>query len=485
MLNSLDGLPENIELPAYNPQSHGAGIVHLGLGAFHRAHQAIYTNEALATDGGDWRIIGVSLRSTSTADALNAQNGLYSLTIKGDGAPTTQIIGSIKQVIAASRDRVNLLEILGDEQIRIVSMTVTEKAYGIGRDGKIMPDDPAIAPDLAAPNEPSGTIGIIVEGLRRRMNAGLKPFTVLCCDNLPENGKLIRLGTIDFATKIDPELGKWISKNVAFPSTMVDRITPASTQATLSDARAALGTEDLAAIETEPFTQWVIEDNFPTGRPSWEAAGAIFVDDVAPYEDMKLRMLNGSHSLLAYAGFLAGCKYVRDTMSYTPLQKIVERHMTAAAATLQPLGEINLSSYRAQLLKRFTNREIAHETYQIAMDGTQKLSQRLIEPAKQALGDEQDIRSFAFAVASWMRYCMSKDDEGKPYELRDPREAEIRHALDGLPNNATKIADALDALPDLMPAELTQNDIWRKTVREILATMLQDGMRKAIENELS
>lgn len=483
MLNSINDIAAGVTLPNYDLQAHGTGIVHLGLGAFHRAHQAVYTDDALAKDGGDWRIIGVSLRSTNIADAMNAQNGLYSLAVKGNGPTATRIIGSIKEVIAASRDRDALLVALADETTRILSLTVTEKAYGIDRTGKIMPDDPAIAPDLKNPRAPSGTVGIIVEGLRLRKQKGIKPFTVLCCDNLPENGQLIRNGTIDFATQIDRELGQWIADNVAFPSTMVDRITPASTNTTLSEAKEALGKEDMAAIETEPFTQWVIEDNFPTGRPAWETGGAIFVDDVAPYEDMKLRMLNGSHSLIAYVGFMASCKYVRDTMAYAPLSKLVARHMKAAAATLAPVGEIDLVAYEAELLERFANPSIAHETYQIAMDGTQKLPQRLINPALHAITNNQDIRSFAFAIAAWMRYCLGKNDNGETYELRDPREAEIKQALEGLPREATKIADALEALPDLLPAELTQNENWHNTIREILAQMLEQGMRKSIESE--
>lgn len=485
MLTSLKDAATNVALPTYDPSTHGAGIVHLGLGAFHRAHQAVYTDDALAAKGGDWRITGVSLRSTNIVDTLNAQNGLYSLVVKGEGDPAPRIIGSIKNAIAASRDGEKLLELLADEAIRIVSLTVTEKAYGIDRNGKIIPDDPAIAPDLANPRTPSGTVGIIVEGLRRRKENGTAPFTVLCCDNLPENGKLIQNGTIDFATQIDPELGQWIADNVAFPSTMVDRITPAMTEASMTDATNLLGVEDPASIETEPFTQWVIEDNFPTGRPAWEEGGAIFVDDVAPYEDMKLRMLNGSHSLIAYVGHLADCKYVRDTMSYAPLAKIVARHMKAAAATLKPVDEIDLNAYEAELLERFKNPSIAHETYQIAMDGTQKLPQRLINPALHAIANNQEIRSFAFAIAAWMRYCLGQDDNGQAYELRDPREAEIKSALEGLPREATKIADALEALPNLLPAELTQNEKWHHTVREILGTMLEKGMRKTIELEAS
>ncbi|MBA5779410.1 mannitol dehydrogenase family protein [Stappia sp. F7233] len=483
-LSSLDGIRAPVRLPAYRPSDHGVGIVHIGCGAFHRAHQAVYTDDALAQHGGDWRIRGISLRGLDVADALNPQHGLYTL-LERDGEGTkARIIGSIAGVIAAARGREAALAALAAPAIRIVSLTVTEKAYGIDRSsGAVMPSHPAIAHDLANPRSPEGALGYIVEALRLRREAGLPAFTVLCCDNLPENGKLIRSGTLDYARRIDPDLARWIEANASFPSTMVDRITPAASERTLVDAEALTGFSDHAAIETEPFSQWVIEDDFVAGRPTWEIGGALLVKDVAPYENMKLRMLNGTHSLIAYAGFLSGYRYVRDAMASPGLTRLVRRHFDAAAATLQPLEGINLRSYAEDLGRRFENPAIAHETYQIAMDGTEKLPQRLLVPAVSALLDGQNIASFAFAAASWMRYCLGRDDQGESYALRDPREEDIRTALSAASDDATAISRALHGLDNLFPDELMASTDWRRAVEMRLERMLRFGMLKTIEDE--
>ena len=487
-LNSLSAVAEGVRLPRYEPQGRRAGIVHLGIGAFHRAHQAVYTDDALAAEasvnGGDWRIVGASLRSSDIVDALNHQNGLYTLLERGPRGTSARVIASIERAIAASREPEALLAAMADPAIRIVSATVTEKAYGIDRTAMAVdPQHPAIASDLAAPRTPSGAIGLIVEALRRRRQEGNAPFTVLCCDNLPDNGGLIRAGVVDFARRFDPDLANWIAGEVAFPSTMVDRITPASTEATHADAARLTGFRDDAAVETEPFTQWVIEDRFPSGRPAWEAGGAIFASDVAPYEHMKLRMLNGSHSLLAYAGFLSGLAFVRDTLGWPPLAALVRLHLNAAAATLSPLPGVDFAEYGDALFERFANPAIAHQTYQIAMDGTEKLPQRILLPALACLEKGGDIRSFAWATAAWMRYCLGRSETGEAYALRDPREAEIAATLAKAGNKAGDIAASLSSLPGLVPPALAANPVWRDAVADSLGEMLERGMRRAIETE--
>ncbi|MFC6490859.1 mannitol dehydrogenase family protein, partial [Nitratireductor sp. GCM10026969] len=342
---------------------------------------------------------------------------------------------------------------------------------------------PAIAADLADPHAPRGALGLLVEALRLRREKGLAPFTVLCCDNLPDNGGLVRAGVTDFAARVDPDLADWIRTHVAFPSTMVDRITPAPTEKTRAEAERLLGVSDMAAVEAEPFSQWVIEDRFPAGRPEWERGGAIFVADVAPYEAMKLRMLNGSHSMMAYAGFLAGREYVRDVMADEALARLVRRHLSAAAATLSPLEGIDTEDYALALTDRFANPAIAHETYQIAMDGTEKLPQRILAPALHALRNGGDLRPFAFAVAAWMRYCTGRRDNGEAYRLRDPREEEIASALARAGGDAGAVADALTGLPGLFPDELAASREWNACVRSILTGMLQKGMAQALEEE--
>jgi len=483
-LSSLPDGPDGAIRPGYRPGDHAPGIVHLGPGAFHRAHLAVYTDDALAASGGDWRIIGVSLRSTDMADTLNAQNGLYTLIERDGSGSRARLIGSLSHVIAAARDRDGAIAAMAAASTKIISLTVTEKAYGIDRSaGRVDPDHPAIAADLASPRAPSGAIGMIVEALRRRREAGTGPLTILCCDNLPANGQLLALGVQDFAARVDPALRDWIDEHAAFPSTMVDRITPATTNETLADAMRLTGCEDLAAIEAEPFRQWIIEDRFAGGRPDWQAGGAVFVANVEPYERMKLRMLNGSHSMLAYAGFLSGCVHVRDVMRRPELALLVARHMHAASLTLEPLEGIALPDYADALQERFRNPAIAHETYQIAMDGTEKLPQRIFAPALDALRAGGNIAPFAFATAAWMRYCLGRDESGAPYSLRDPREAEIEARVGSAGQDPTQIADALHNLPGFAPAELAADPLWRQAVGERLHTILERGMSDAIEAE--
>lgn len=483
-LTSLNDIATSKYRPKYRPSRLATGMVHLGVGAFHRAHQAVYTDDALAADGGDWRIVGVSLQSTAIADALNPQNGLYTLIKRSEAGTAARVISSIERVISAKRDQAGVIDAMTAPRTRIICLTVTEKAYGFDRiSGGIDPAHPAVAADLKAPRSPTGAIGLIVETLRLRRARGAPPFTVLCCDNLPSNGKLMRTGVIDFASRIDPGLTRWIEAEVAFPSTMVDRITPAPTDRTRAEAADLIGCRDEAAIETEAFSQWVIQDSFPTGRPAWEAGGALFVQDVAPFERMKLRMLNGAHSMLAYAGFLSGHVHVRDVMTDKVLAALIERHMKAAAATLEPLPGIDFDDYTWSLLTRFRNPAIAHETYQIAMDGTEKLPQRLLEPAVHALQNGQTIRPFTFAVAAWMRYCQGRKDDHQTYALRDPREAEIEALIGGV--DAQDITTRLHQLPGLFPDALLRSQAWCGTVAEIFDVMLEQGIASAIRHELN
>lgn len=468
--------------PGYDPAAHGVGIVHLGLGAFHRAHQAAMTDAALAHEGGDWRIVGVSLRNRTVVDALQPQNCLYTLIERDEAGVSGRVIGAISQVIAA--DPQATLRALCDPAIRIVTLTVTEKGYGIDRTtGLPDPQNPVIATDLVSLEAPTGVLGLLAAAIAKRRDSGADPFTILCCDNLPNNGQFLQKGLVGFARTYDADLADWISQNVAFPSCMVDRITPAAGVETLAEAQRLTGCIDQGAIETETFTQWVIEDRFPQGRPAWERGGAIFVEDVDSFESMKLRMLNGAHSMLAYVGFLAGHRYVRDVMADPALAQLVRRHLQAAAQTLEPLDVINFDTYANDLVARFRNPAISHETYQIAMDGTQKLPQRIFAPGLDALANGQDMRPFAFATAAWMRYCLGATDARETYALRDPREAEIKASLEGVPRDANLILAALHEHIQLVPKALIDSTQWCGLVATILTDMLEKGMAWTILSE--
>lgn len=462
-------------MPAYRPQDHGVGIVHLGLGAFHKAHQAVYTDDALAARGGDWRIRGVSLRSPEAAEALNPQGGCYTLLTRGAEGAEARIVGSIADVLVAPDDPEAVIAAIADPMVRVVTLTVTEKAYGIdpatsGLDGT----HEAVRHDLTNPSSPRGAVGFLAAGLARRAADGSGPLTIVSCDNLPHNGQVLRRLVMEFAAQTRPDLRGFIESEARFPSTMVDRITPAATEATLRDAAALTGADDRAAVETEPFTQWVIEDDFAGERPFWEAGGALFVADVAPFEEMKLRMLNGAHSLLAYAGFGAGYETVAEAMEDESLARLAERQMMAAARTLPDLPGIDIDAYRRDLLARFRDTAIRHLTYQIAMDGTQKLPPRIFA----ALATGADPEPFAFAVASWMHYARGQRSDGSRYALRDPREAEIASRLATVEPEAGAVFEALASLPGFVPAGILPG--LRRTVVPHLRAILETGMREAI-----
>lgn len=479
-LQDIDQIPAALR-PGYIPGNLGTGIVHLGLGAFHKAHLAIMTHQVLEREQGDWRICGVSLRSQTASAALGPQNGLYSVMSQGQRASTMTLVGAIAQALNAVDHMPQIRAAMQDPATRIVSMTVTEKAYGLDRAaGGCDPAHPAIALDLADFENPTGVIGLITHALHHRRAAGIRPFTVLCCDNLPQNGVMIKNAVVDFARRVDAGLGDWIECQVAFPCTMVDRITPAPNAATLTRAQELLGVADLGAVETEDFCQWVIEDHFPTGRPNWDIAGAIFTQDVAKFEEMKLHMLNGAHSMLAYVGFHAGHTFVRDVMQDGQMVRLITRHLHAAAQTLCPIEVIDFETYAQELLERFRNPAIAHETYQIAMDGSEKMPQRVFAPAAKALAQGHDPRPFAFATAAWLRHVCGSTHDCPAYTLRDPMAKRLA-ALD-LGGNAQAIAAQLHHLKIISEEFAQEADFWN-VVEEVLHKMRSQSMKQVIAQE--
>jgi fructuronate reductase len=377
--------------------------VHLGVGNFHRAHQAVYVDDCLAADGS-WGIRGVSLRRPDMRDALAPQDGLYTLAVK-DGATTkARIVGSILDMLVATEDIEPVLAAMTDPATRIVSLTVTEKGYCHDpSNGDLDPQNAGIIADLDRPDRPSTVPGLLVEALRRRRNAGVAPFTVLSCDNLPSNGRTLGRIVGQYAALIDDALAQWIGGTIAFPSTMVDRIVPATSDADRSAIAALTGFDDAWPVVTEPYTQWVIEDVFPAGRPDFAAAGAELVADVAPFERMKLRMLNGAHWTLAYVGQLLGHETVADAMQDSALARLVAQVMDEAAATLD-LPAADLAAYGRALRTRFANPALRHRTAQIAMDGSQKIPQRLLGSIRDAQAAGQEWGALATGVAAWIAF---------------------------------------------------------------------------------
>ena len=384
----LDALPAAVARPRYDRAAVRTGIVHLGLGAFHRAHQAAYTEAVLAAGDARWGTVAASLRSADTRDALAPQDGLYTLDVRGEES-TYAVLGGLRRVLVAPESPAALLDEMCRPEVAVVSLTVTEKAYC--RDpatGQLDEAHPDIRHDLAHPHMPRSAPGFLAAGIARRRQAGLPPFTVLCCDNLPANGEAVHRVLVRFAGLLSPGLGgpdldAYVRDEVACPNTMVDRIVPATTDEDRARVAAALGVEDAWPVVAEPFTQWVIEDRFPAGRPAWEMAGAQFVADVAPFEAMKLRLLNGAHSALAYLGQLAGHETVADAMDDPGLAAYVPGLMADAAATLTMPPGTDVAGYALSLQRRFRNPALRHRTGQIAM---RRLAEAAPAPAGRGAG---------------------------------------------------------------------------------------------------
>ncbi|MGM0701504.1 MAG: mannitol dehydrogenase family protein [Pseudomonadota bacterium] len=478
-------------VPAAEPAGR-IGIVHLGLGAFHRAHQAVYL-ERYRQQSGDtaWGIASANLRSgVALVDRLGEAGCRYHVAEYADSAHVTlRKIGAIEEALFTGRDDNGqwgrdleaLLVRLSDPAVRIVTLTVTEKGYFLNpATGSLLVDDPMVAADMAAPNAPRTALGILVEALARRWAAGTPPFTVLSCDNMPNNGKRTRAAVVQLAAKRDAPLAAWIEAKVAFPCSMVDRIVPAMTEADFARL-AELGVDDPNAVVGEAFAQWVVEDDFPQGRPDWEVVGVETVADVAPFETMKLRLLNGSHSLLAYLGAPEGIETVVDAVSLPDLSALLHRYMLdEAAPTLSMPEDTDLEAYAEQLLTRFANDSLQHRLHQIAMDGSQKLPQRWFEGARQRYRLGETAPCVALGMAAWIRYTAGRDRQGQAYAVDDPlawRFAQLheRHHGDG-----PALVAAFLGMGDIVPPALAAAPGFAEAVTEAYRTLTEEGLDAAL-----
>jgi len=442
----------------------------------------MYTEAVIAAGDARWGIVGASLRSPVVRDQLKSQDGLYTLAVRGAEGETLQVIGAIKDVLVAPESPEALLSALTDPAVAIVTLTVTEKGYCYDPATAALDEKhPDIVHDLAEPAKPRTAPGFLVEALRRRRAANVHSFTVLCCDNLPHNGRTVARIVTRFAELSDPQFAHFIRNEIAFPSTMVDRITPATTDADRAAIAARLGCEDAGAVITEPFSQWVIEDRFAGGvRPDWSIAGAEFVSDVVPYENMKLRLLNGAHSTLAYLGYLAGYETVSDTMRDGAYRRLAEGLMDNAATTLKMPPGADVASYKRALIERFDNPALKHRTWQICMDGSQKLPQRLLGSIRDRLAAGAPVDRLVMGVAGWMRYITGTDERGQPIDVRDPLSARLRQIADGAGLVADRLAPALLAVREIFSAELADDPRFRVAVTDALARIIQKGAKQAV-----
>jgi len=415
----LADLPPGVARPRYDRAAHGMGILHLGLGAFHRAHQAVHTDDALAAEGGDWRILGANLRSREIPEALNAQDGLFTVLERSD-SDRARVIGAHGPAIGG--DAAAILRAACDPAIRILSLTVSEKAYGIDRAAMDAdPAHPAVAADLAQPQAPQGVLGIITAALAARREAGVAPFTVLSCDNLPDNGALLRAGVLGFARRRDPGLAGWIADHVAFPATMVDRITPATSDRERRMVREDFGIHDDAPVFCEDFIQWVLEDNFPAGRPPLEKAGVEFVADVTPWELMKIRILNGGHAVIAYPAGLLDIHFVHEAMADAQVRAFLGKvEADEIIPAVPPVPGTDLQAYFAKVAERCANPKIGDTVRRLCLDGSNRQPKFIVPTIAHRRERGLPVDGLALESALWCRYCAGTSDSGAVIEPNDP-----------------------------------------------------------------
>jgi fructuronate reductase len=473
----------HVVLPPAGRDEWTVGIVHLGIGAFHRAHQAVYTEDAAVSSGAlDWGILGVTQRSRTVVDQLRPQDGLYGVLTSAPGAESLRVVGSVLDVAFPAEEAPRVLRALAAPTTRVVTLTITEKGYCRGVDGSLDLGSADVLADVAALRDeldgaratladPSTTrtgIGLLARGLARRWRDGGAPVTVISCDNLVQNGLTTRrlvhqMAAASGASRADG-LRDWLVSSVRFPGTMVDRIVPATTPEHHRRAERLLGLADAGLVVAEPFGQWVIEDDFATERPAWERAGATLAADVAPYETAKLRILNAAHSMLAYRGALAGHRTIAETMTDPTIAEDAVRLIDEDLIPTVPVPPgLDLAEYRDHVLDRFRNPATGHSTVQVAMDGSQKLPIRLLGAASERLESGHVPEQVAGAVAAWMAYVtLGRDQLGRDLPLNDPAAAVILAAADG-PGDG--VVERLLGIRSVFPESLAGDAGFRYAVR--------------------
>jgi len=475
---SLGALARDLA-PRVEPGELRLGIVHLGLGAFHRAHQAVFTEDAMAATGDlGWGICGVSLRSPAALLPLREQDGLYSVVAREPGQTTARVVATLRRLLFAQRQSEDLEQLLAAATTRVVTVTVTEKGYHHDpATGHLDRLDDAILVD-AAGGPPTTVLGHLVRGLAARRVAGSGPLTVICCDNLSSNGQLLARLVGEFCELITAgdELATWIDGNVSFPSTMVDRIVPASTARNREEASKLIGLRDEAAVMTEPFSEWVIENHFLAPRPAWEHAGAQIVADVTPWELLKLRMLNGAHSMLAYLGALADEETIAGAVRRPELAATVRAFLRYdVTPTLVAPPGVDLAAYEDRVMYRFENPFLGHLSSQVATDGSQKLPQRLLATVRDRLAAGGEPTFAALGVAGWMRYVSARrSDRGCPLIVSDPLACHIAHLLGGDETPAVVVRKLL-GIREIFGEELSDDLGFVALLTEHLTVLVQAG----------
>ena len=489
---TLHQLDDQVAVPAYDRSALRVGIVHLGVGGFHRAHEAMYLDRLMRRGQAfDWAVCGVGVLpgDARMRDALTAQDCLYTLVEKApDGTWTPRVIGSIVEYLLAPDDPDRVVERMTDPAVRIVSLTVTEGGYNFDPvTGEFLVDAPDVVHDVADPKAPRTTFGLVVEALARRRERGVAPFTVMSCDNIPSNGHVARRSLAAFAALRDPELADWVRTAVRFPDSMVDRITPVTTDADRAEVERRYDLTDRWPVVCEPFTQWVLEDAFGDGRPPWEDAGVQLVDDVEPYELMKLRLLNASHQALCYFGHLAGYRLVHDVAQDPLFADVLLAYMQdEGSPTLPPVPGVDLDAYRRELLARFSNDQVRDTVARLCAESSDRIPTWLLPVVRENLAAGRSVRLSAAVVASWARYDEGVDEQGEPIEvvdrLREPlMAAAARHGEDPLAflRDRSLFGDLVDEPRFVEPYAWALDSLHRVGARATLEALRDGAGREA------
>lgn len=479
---SLKSLPSNVRGPAYDRGDMTAGIVHIGVGGFHRAHQGVYVDDVIHETGAkQWGLCGVGLlqHDRRMRDALVPQDCLYTVVERGPGADAkARIIGAMTSFLFAPENGEAVLEKMASADIRIVSLTITEGGYYLDPEtGESNLDHPDIVHDLRHPAQPAAAFGYLAEALDRRRQRGLKPFTVMSCDNVQSNGDVTKRMLLAFAGRRDPSLRDWIAENGAFPNSMVDRITPATTDVDRAMIRETYGIDDAWPVVTEPFRQWVIEDTFCDGRPLWERVGVQMTSDVHPYETMKIRLLNASHSAMGYLGFLAGFEHIHEVMADELFRKFVINFMDEEVTPiLEDVPGIDLTDYKKALVERFSNPAIKDQVSRICMDGSAKIPKFILPTIREQLQRGGSTKRASLAIASWCRAMAGTDDQGAKIGVVDPMAGVLSERARAAGRNPEKFLE----IREVFGEDLPQSAVLVEQVREALESLYDEGARKTL-----
>ena len=477
----LDQVKSGISIPDYD-RDQPISVVHLGTGAFHRAHQAVYFDSLMRQGHSGWMIQGASIRSAAVSEQLNPQDGLYTLITKNQSEADFTVIGSVRNVLVGPNDPDALIASIAERNVCLVTLTVTEKGYrpALAGGGLDMADLDVLH-DIENPEGPRTALGFLSAGLFQRFLNGAGPMTILSCDNIPNNGDAARRGLLALASNRDVAFAAWVESNCAFPTSMVDRIVPATTNSDLAEFSLELGYQDSGMVKTESFSQWIVEDWFAGRRPPLESVGVQMTLDVEAWEKAKLRLLNGAHSAIAYLGYLAGYKFVHEVMEDSAFINFIDRLWDEAEKSLDPIDGFVAEFYRQQLRERFQNSALQHRTFQIAMDGSQKLPQRILNTIRWRRRQGLTSPALELGVAAWMRWQFGVDERGNSFIVDDPLAAKTKEIVDQSNNDPNMIAAGLIGLESIFGEDFIRQKDWVAQIGDALARLMKYGALQSVK----